>query len=242
MNILLTNDDGIECEGLLKLAEALRGRGENTVYVLAPEGNRSGVSHSISLRGPIRIKDYAEDTWTCSGTPADCVMVALLGGLPVIPDLVVSGINAGPNLGTDIIYSGTAAAARQAALHRIPAIALSLAHFGGAFFWDPAVAFVLEGLPDMITLWAEDTFLNVNIPNTPQMSLGTAITYPSRRRYDDRLAVFAAPDGHRYFFIEGGAIATEEEPGSDWEAVSRNQVSISPVFIHPVAGQDMGKG
>jgi 5'-nucleotidase len=169
-------------------------------------------------------------------------MVALLGGLPLIPDLVVAGINAGPNLGTDIIYSGTAAAARQAALHHIPAIALSLVHLGGAFFWDPAVAFVLEGLEDMMALWTRDTFLNVNIPNSSQLSLDTAITHPSRRQYNDRLAVFEAPDGHRYFFIEGGSIVTEGEPGSDWEAVSRNQVSISPVFIHPVTGQDRAKG
>jgi 5'-nucleotidase len=138
-------------------------------------------------------------------------MVALLGGLPLVPDLVISGINAGPNLGTDIIYSGTAAAARQAALHHIPAIALSLAHLGGEFFWDPAVAFVLDGLPDLIKLWTEDTFLNVNIPNIPRMSPDTASTHPSRRRYNDRLAVFAAPDGHRYFFIEGGDIVTEGE-------------------------------
>jgi 5'-nucleotidase len=167
-------------------------------------------------------------------------MVALLGGLPVAPDLVVSGINAGPNLGTDIIYSGTAAAARQAALHHIPAIALSLAHLGGSFFWDPSVAFVLEGLPDMIALWREDIFLNVNIPNSPRAPLEPVITHPSRRRYDDRLAVFTAPDGHRYFFIDGGDIITEEDPGSDWEAISRNQVSISPVFIHPVADRYKG--
>ncbi|QQO08002.1 5'/3'-nucleotidase SurE [Breznakiella homolactica] len=241
MKIVLTNDDGIDCAGLIKLAEALEARGGHEIYICAPESNRSGVSHSLSLRGPVRIDRRSSSVWTCSGTPADCVMVATLGGLPFVPDLIVSGINAGPNVGTDIIYSGTAAAARQAALHDIPGIALSLCA-GGDFHWDMAAEFCAGHLDDFFDLWVEDTFINVNIPNSPSGPLGIEVTYPSRRRYNDTLAVFNAPDKKAYYFVETGTIDTEPEEGSDWDAVKRNMASVSPVFIHPVVRRDICGG
>jgi 5'-nucleotidase len=125
MDILLTNDDGILCKGILKLAEALRSRNEHTVRVLAPDSNRSGVSHGLTILGsPVKLLELEKDTWSCSGTPVDCVLAGVLGGLPDMkPDLVISGINQGANLGTDITYSGTAAAARPAAQMGVPAIA-----------------------------------------------------------------------------------------------------------------------
>jgi 5'-nucleotidase len=247
MNILLTNDDGIGCEGLLLLAETLRAAPRNpghAVFVLAPDGERSGVSQSITLNGnAIRLRDRGNNVWTCSGTPADCVMVAVLGGLApegfVKPDLVVSGINAGANLGTDLIYSGTAAAARQAALHGIPAIAFSLVieeaeRSGGPICWEAAAAFAGDHLEELASLWKEDTFINVNIPNSPDFPQVPEITFPCRRRYGDAVVGFDAPDGSRYCFIAGGSISTEEEPGSDGDAIFRNRVSVSPVYIHPV--------
>lgn len=240
MNILLTNDDGIDCEGIIALASALRKRGGHGVYVLAPDGNRSGVSHSITLRGPIRIVLRSDDTWACSGTPADCAIVAALGGLPFKPDLVVSGINVGPNVGTDLVYSGTAAAARQAALHGIPAVALSLAAYGPPFHWDMAASFAAERLEDFASLWVEDVFINVNIPNEAAGPKGILRAFPSRRLYRDTLAVFDAPDGHEYCFIDGGGgIDTEVESGSDWDAVLRGYAALSPVFIHPVVRRDV---
>jgi 5'-nucleotidase len=165
-----------------------------------------------------------------------------LGGLPVKPDLVVSGINAGANLGTDLVYSGTAAAARQAALNGIPAIALSLVIEGGPVYWERAVAFSRDHLGELVSLWKEDTFVNVNIPNSPDFSGVLEITFPSRRRYGDAIAGFDAPDGSRYCFIQGGSVSTEDEPGSDGDAVSRNRVSVSPVFIHPVVRGDLCAG
>ncbi|MDR0730727.1 MAG: hypothetical protein LBF63_03595 [Treponema sp.] len=116
MNILLTNDDGCESPGILLLASALRENGHRAA-VLAPDRDRSGVSHSISfLDGPLILKSRGEDTWSCSGLPVDCVVTAMLGAIPYKPDLILSGINRGANLGTDLLYSGTAAAARQGSL------------------------------------------------------------------------------------------------------------------------------
>jgi 5'-nucleotidase len=165
-------------------------------------------------------------------------MVAAFGGLPVKPDLVLSGINVGSNLGTDLIYSGTAAAARQAGLLGIPGIALSLTGFGDPYYWDPAIACTLDNLDRWISLWKDDIFINVNFPNTPGAPGEPVITYPSRRHYHDTMSFFHAPDGYQYCFVEGGDLFTEDEQGSDWDAVSRNLVSVSPVFLHPVVRED----
>ncbi|MFP3089078.1 5'/3'-nucleotidase SurE [Treponema sp. TIM-1] len=240
MNILLTNDDGIGCEGLQRLAEGLRRGTGHKIYVLAPDSDRSGVSNSISLNQSIRIKAQGPGTWVCTGTPADCVMAASLGCLPIKPELLISGINAGPNLGTDIVYSGTAAAARQGALHHIPSIALSLAGLTPPLYWDGAVSFAVAQLDALIELWEEDIFINVNIPNTPQGPDGMAITFPTRRHYQDKLVSFDAPDGYTYCFINSGFIENENDPGSDWEVVSRNLVSVSPVYLYPVVLGDRG--
>ena len=239
MRILLTNDDGIDCEGLSALSSALERRGGHEIYTLAPDGNRSGVSHSITLRGPIRLIQRGERAWACSGTPADCAIVAALGGLPFKPDLVVSGINVGPNIGTDLVYSGTAAAARQAALHGIPAVALSLAAYEAPYCWESAARFAAERIDEFFSMWVSDIFVNVNIPNGEEGPKGIVRAFPSRRRYNDTLAVFRAPDGNEYCFIDGGRIDTEPESGSDWDAILRGYAAVSPVFIHPVVRRDV---
>jgi 5'-nucleotidase len=168
-------------------------------------------------------------------------MMALLGILPVKPDLVVSGINKGANIGTDIVYSGTAAAARQGSLYDLPAIALSLAG-EGTFYWEPAVSFVVDHLEAWIASWKADTFINVNIPNTPGGPEGIRTTFPSLRIYHDGVSVFDAPDGRKYGFISAGPVWAEPEKGSDEDAVSRNYVSVSPVFVHPVVSRDLCPG
>lgn len=239
MKIVLTNDDGIQCEGILKLAEGLKSLRKHEICILAPDSNRSGFSHSLSLFSPVKITRLSDDTWTCSGTPADCSIIAALDGLSFLPDLIISGINAGANLGTDIICSGTAAAARQAVLNDIPAIALSLDGHGGPFFWDMAVDFTLNHLDEFIGMCAPDVFINVNIPNIPQGPQEMMITFPSRRRYRDTLVMFRAPYDQMYSFFEGGKVETEAEEGSDWDAVSKNCVSVSPVFVHPVVMRDL---
>jgi 5'-nucleotidase len=237
MNILLTNDDGIESEGILLLAQALRDTGGRRVFVIAPDRDRSGVSHCISfLREPLRLKARAADTWVCSGNPADCVIAGMLGALPAKPDLILSGINRGANLGTDLIYSGTAAAARQGSLFSVPSIALSLVESpqGGEYHWNMAVSFVVKKLTELMALWEPDTFLNINIPNSPEGPAGTSLAFPCRRQYGDGLSIMDAPNGDRYCFALAGKEISQGEPGSDRDTVSRNLVSLSPVLVHPV--------
>jgi len=238
MNILLTNDDGIRAEGLQKLAEVLRFRLKHRVYVIAPEINRSGISHALSiLNGPVRLSRIGEDTWSCSGYPADCVIVALMGELPQKPDLVISGINQGENLGTDIIYSGTAAAARQASIKGIPSIALSLAGRNN-YCWDMATSWSADHLEELIALWKEDTFINVNIPNCPEGPNGMAMTWPAKRIYNDSLKTVDSQDLFRWCFLEGDADLTPKETGSDCDTVFRGFVSVSCVYNYPVLKKD----
>jgi 5'-nucleotidase len=241
MTIFLTNDDGIDSPGLLLLAEALREEGHRAV-VLAPQQNRSGVSHCISfLNGPLRLKKHGEDTWSCSGYPVDCVVTSLLGGLPGfsdLPDMVLSGINRGANIGTDITYSGTAAAARQAGFFDVPSIALSLIE-GETYHWDMAVSWVTENLSELRALWRQDTFLNINIPNNSEGPSGLVHTFPSLRLYRDTVFHYEGPDKRHYCFYRSGETETLPEDGSDWDAVARNLVSASSVLIHPaVVGAD----
>jgi 5'-nucleotidase len=261
MRILLTNDDGFRSPGILLLAAALREAGHR-VFVVAPDRDRSGISHSISfINGPCKLTEVEQDTWVCEGDPADCIAVSLLGGVPELcletgpetppdaspPDLVISGINRGANLGTDIIYSGTAAAARQGALAGIPSLALSLVE-GAVWNWDMAVIFVMENLEEMAAGWKSDSFINVNIPNQHDFPSGMIHTFPSLRYYNDRIDVYHAPDGCRYCFIrageispfrgaplsKGGAVPQGIGEKSDWEAVEKNFASLSRIYVHPV--------
>ena len=241
MNLLLTNDDGIDSGGLAVLAKALRSRGDR-VFVIAPDANRSGISNAITiLNNPVKIKAVGEDTLSCSGTPADCVIAALMGVLPFKPDMVLSGINQGPNLSTDIIYSGTAGAARQGSLFGIPSIALSLADRSG-FFWDMAAAWAASHLPELAALWREDTFVNVNIPNSPSGPEGMLMTWPGIKRYNDSLSIRTAPDGSLDCSLLAGEESAEYESGSDIDAVSRNLASVSYIYIYPAVRKDLCPG
>jgi 5'-nucleotidase len=234
MNILLTNDDGIDSPGLLLLAEALRNRGKDRVLVLAPDRDRSGVSDSISfLKDPLRVHPRGPDTWSCSGTPADCVILSFLGGLTEKPDMVISGINRGGNLGNDLVYSGTVAAARQAGIQGTPAIALSLAG-RKEFFWDMAVSFFLARFDEFAGQWKKGTFVNINIPNTAEGPAGTAPAFPSKRFYHDRVKDFLASNGDRWYFIDLGDGDTVYEAGSDRDRIAHNLASVSVVHAYPV--------
>ncbi|GAB4370986.1 MAG: 5'/3'-nucleotidase SurE [Spirochaetales bacterium] len=235
MNILLTNDDGIKSPGLWSLKNILDPH--HQVFVVAPDGERSGTSHRITLKGPIQLKQIEEGTFSCSGSPADCVIVGLLSGKVPTPDIVVSGINIGPNLGTDLIYSGTAAAARQAVLMGKPAVALSLNSFQEPFLFDSLSSFLRDNIELILRLWDRNHFLNINAPNQGVYK-GVRITHPCRRIYHDKLVEFQAPDHHLYFFIEGMEVETLSGNGSDWEAVREGYLSISPIFIHPVTEKE----
>jgi 5'-nucleotidase len=160
-------------------------------------------------------------------------MIALLGLVPRRIDLVISGINHGPNLGTDILYSGTAAGARQGALMGVPSVALSINAYRPPFDFAGGAEFAARNLDNFRTLGTDDHFLNVNFPVTGTRDAETIITYPSRRIYRMELHTYDAPDGDTYCFIEGALPDARPEDGSDSMVVSQGRISISPIHAHP---------
>ena len=231
MKILLTNDDGIESPGLQELKRALGE--EHEVWVIAPDGNRSGSSHSITLHAPIRIKRLSERDYSSGGSPADCILIACMGFLPARIDMIIAGINLGPNLGTDIVYSGTAAAARQAAFMGVPALACSLNAFRAPFHLKYPIEFISKNLKLFCALWARDHFLNINFPHNTTKASSPRVTFPTRRIYKDELVRFKAPNGDQYCFIGGPIPESEMEEGSDFRTIQSGNISLSPIFIHP---------
>ena len=234
MNILMTNDDGIDSEGIQKLAGILRSGGKHKVFMIAPHINRSGISNAIALiNEPVKLSAAGENTWSCSGYPADCIIIALKGFLSEKPDLVISGINRGPNLGTDVIYSGTASAARQASLAGVPAIALSLAG-KNPYYWDTAAAWSSDHLEELLAYWKEGSFLNVNIPNGPGYPEGVATASLAIKDYQDYITIIDTPDGKQWCFMDGGEEIVVSDTGSDFFIVSRNYVSVSSINNYPM--------
>jgi 5'-nucleotidase len=236
MNILATNDDGIRCDGIICLVEGLRAQGHH-VLVIVPDRDRSGSSHSITFDASLPLVQLSDDMYTYGGTPVDCVLAALVsGGFDYQPDIIVSGINAGPNLGTDILYSGTAAAARQGSLYGIPSIAFSVDgappyHFAEAACWS------VSHLDELLRYRRKDAFINVNYPNTCTYS-DYALTYPALRIYQDSIKMKKNADGTQYYSLNDSGIPVKQgEKGadgiSDWDAVLNNKVSVSIVYSYP---------
>jgi 5'-nucleotidase len=226
--ILVTNDDGVRAEGIKALATSLQGLG--SVVVVAPELEQSASSHSITLDNPLRIKKYASDRFSVTGTPTDCVLLAIHRILGRKPDILVSGINHGPNMGEDVIYSGTVAAAIEGYILGIPSIAISVAS------WDPvpfdAAAESVRSLPERIldmqgrrqNLW------NVNIPPSVGKEVkGTVITKLGSRVYNDVIVEKKDPRGKDYFWIGGGEPGWNAEPETDFAAVSAGYISVTPL-------------
>jgi len=233
--ILVTNDDGVHAPGLLALKRALDAVGE--VIVFAPDHNWSAAGHSKTMHKPLRVNKVtlADGTpaLTSTGAPSDCVGLAMLGMVDPPPDLVVSGINQGPNLGHDITYSGTVAAAMEAVVSGLPAIAVSLDSFDAAQDFAPAARFAArlarkvlkEGLP-------ANTFLNVNVPPVPQEKLrGVVLTRLGRRLYHDVLICRQDPRGHDYYWIGGGPPSGIVEDGTDIGAIANGYISITPICM-----------
>jgi len=231
VRLLVVNDDGIEADGLLTLARVLAKA--HDVWIVAPESERSGASNAITLKDSIRVRKVGERTYRCRGTPADCVLVALLGLVPGAVDLVLSGINHGPNLGTDVLYSGTAGGARQAALMGRAGVALSVNAYAPPFDFPCAAEFTARNLETFRALADEDHFVNVNFPTTDCGSAKPMITFPSRRIYRNELSTYTAPNRDLFCFIGGPLPDAHLEEGSDCDAVNRGFISITPVHVHP---------
>jgi 5'-nucleotidase len=232
LRILLTNDDGIESAGLEAMRAALDP--EHEVWILAPDGERSAMSHYITVRDPIRCQQLGDRVYATSGSPADCVIVGLLGAVPEKPDIVVSGINIGPNLGTDIIYSGTVAAARQAAFMGVPGIAVSINTYVPPYHLGPLSGFVARNLALLQSLWNPRHLININGPNVDTDDVAVEITRPSWRIYHDQVEEFRSPRGDMYYFLTGHPVDSQMEEGSDWTAVAEGRISVSPVYLNPV--------
>ncbi len=244
--ILLTNDDGIEAPGLRALLQAVKPLARPTI--LAPDHNWSAAGHTKTMHKPLRVMPYSFDcrgepqspdgieAYTTTGTPSDCVALALLGILPEKPDLVVSGINQGANVGHDLTYSGTVAAAMEAVIFGLPAVAVSLDSYESDDFAFAAqvaariVGQVMEhGLPPGV-------FLNVNIPCCPPAQIaGVAITRLGRRVYRDLLIERQDPRGQPYYWIGGEPPGGHLDEGTDIWAVAHRYISITPVHLDMTA-------
>jgi 5'-nucleotidase len=236
MYILLSNDDGVQSPGLLALRQALAPLGE--VAVVAPERNWSAGSHSRTLFAPLRATPTTladgSPALACDGTPADCVALAVLGLLERRPDLVVSGINLGPNLGHDVLYSGTVAAAMEGLILGIPSIAVSLmggykptADFSAAADWTARIAAlaVEHRLPN-------DVLLNINVPEGPLAAIGGAqVTRLGHRIYRNELVVRHDPRGRPYYWLGGESPEGRPDEGTDLGAIAGGQVSITPLHF-----------
>lgn len=233
--ILVSNDDGWMAEGIQRVATALEALGE--VWIVAPERERSATSHAITLHKPLRVHKLGERRFWCSGSPTDAVYVGINHLLPRKPDLMISGINHGANLGDDVSYSGTVGAATEATLLEVPAIAVSMTgltdappRFDGAIHITLMLArHVLErGLPD-------HTLLNVNVPDGYDPARGLRATRLGRRHYGRVVEERRDPRGRRYFWIGGTKPVFIDTPGSDVNAAEEAVASVTPIVVDTTA-------
>jgi 5'-nucleotidase len=234
MRILLTNDDGVDSAGLFALKQALSRK--HKVDIIAPDRNWSITGHSRIMDKPLRVREFSlrdgSTAFTTDGTPADCVALASLGFLPERPELVISGINHGSNMGDDITYSGTVAAAMEGIICGFPSIAVSMSPDPqwpvdvGAEFIERLVDQIVErGLSD-------DTLLNVNVPNVEHdLIKGVLITRLGKRTYKDELVTRVDPRGNTYYWIGGMHIEDRLDEGTDVAAIRSGYVSVTPIHL-----------
>jgi len=235
-HILLTNDDGYQAQGLQALAKELASFA--TLSIVAPSKEQSGTAQSLTLRQPIVCNQIAEREWAIEGTPADCVIVALHKLLPEKPDLLISGINHGANLGENVYYSGTLGAAREGALHHIPSLAMSLCSkkAGAGFASSARIAraaaemVLKEGLPDQV-------LLNVNVPEP--WSGEVKFTRQSKKITRNQLTEGKDPRGRSYFWLYEQKIDQNVEPDTDYAAIFAGAVSITPLHLDPTHDESL---
>lgn len=228
MRILVSNDDGYFAPGITLLAEALRQLGE--VTVVAPERDRSGASNSLTLDRPLTVRKAPNGFYSVNGTPTDCVHIAVTGLLDFTPDVIVSGINLGANMGDDTIYSGTVAAAVEGYLLGIPSIALSLTSKVGEHF-QSAIAIALQMVERLRRApFGEPVLLNVNIPDVEPAGLGgIEVTRLGKRHKAEPVVKMKTPRGETAYWIGPAGGAADAGPGTDFHAVENRRVSVTPL-------------
>jgi 5'-nucleotidase len=230
VKILLSNDDGYQSEGLATLALALSDLAELTI--VAPDRNQSGASHSLTLETPLRVSRTREGIYYVNGTPTDCVHLAITGLLEEEPDMVIAGINHGANLGDDVLYSGTVAAAVEGRFLGLPAIAVSLAgqklqHFDTA---GQAIRILLQKL-EADPLPA-DTILNVNVPDIPFAEVrGFEATRLGYRHRSEPVVESLDPKGRPVFWVGAAGAGQDAGPGTDFHAIEHQRISVTPLHI-----------
>jgi 5'-nucleotidase len=231
MKILVTNDDGINAPGIKILAQSLEPFAD--VAIVAPDRERSAIGHALTLHHPLRAIRQGKNIFAIDGTPTDCVNLGIHTLLPFKPDLVISGINHGSNLGDDVTYSGTVSAAMEATLMGIPAFAVSLVTNGGGTNFSAAGCFAAKlaaiimknGLPT-------DTFLNINVPDLPaDQLLRPIITRQGKRQYEGMIINKVDPRGRDYYWIGTSDVIFHDIEGTDYYAVSRGHISITPLHL-----------
>jgi len=230
VNILLTNDDGIQAPALRVLGDELSALGQVTIVV--PDRDQSATSHSLTLHRPLRIHRHGDGAVSIDGTPTDCVLIAFHGLLDTRPDLVVSGINHGPNMGEDVFYSGTVAAAIEGSMQGVPAIAASLVTREPADFVEPArfIRRLVEALAGRGL--AGHPVLNVNLPHRPWSEVqGVRLTRLGTRVYSDTLIEKVDPRGRAYYWIGGQDPVWESHEGTDFHAVEHGHISVTPLSL-----------
>ena len=229
--ILCTNDDGIHAPGLDILVEVARQLGD--VTVVAPDRQQSATSHSLTVHRPLRVTRTDPSSHVIDGTPTDCVLIAVNSLMPSPPDFVFSGVNHGPNMGEDVLYSGTVAAAMEGTILGIPSVAVSFAsraedRLAG---YGPSLTGILRSLvgrPD----FPDETFFNINLPDIPADELkGVRITTLGRRVYSDSLTRREDPSGREYFWIGGGVSSWSGRDDSDFRAVRAGYASLTPLHL-----------
>jgi len=234
LNILVSNDDGILAQGLAVLAEVSRTLGP--VTIVAPDREQSGASHSLTLARPLRAERHPDGSYQVDGTPTDCVLLALGVLLPERPDFVFSGINHGPNMGEDVLYSGTVAAAMEGLSLGIPGVAVSFAgnriereaHLHSTRPW---LERLLSGIAN-VKEFPRETLLNVNIPPIPGASIrGIRVTTLGRRVFSDSLSETRDPWNRKMYWIGGGQTSWSGREDSDFRAVQEGYISVTPLHV-----------
>ena len=236
MLVLCTNDDGIRARGLACLERAARPFA--TVFVVAPDREQSATSHSLTLHHPLRPVQLAEGRWQVDGTPTDCVMLAIEQLMPTRPDFVLSGINHGPNMGEDVLYSGTVAAAMEGLSLGVPSIAVSFAGRETLGAKESLLEEMVEPLSALLThitslpAFPKHTLFNVNVPGVPASQIkGVRLTKLGRRTFSDSIAKMKDPWGRPIYWIGGGSVSWAAEEGTDVNAVQEGYISVTPLHL-----------
>lgn len=241
-HILLTNDDGIHAEGIQRMGQALSECNEKyKLTVIAPERERSAIGHAITMHKPLRVAEVrflhkpAIKGWSVNGTPSDCVKLAVEAMLEDKPDMVISGINRGSNLGTDVLYSGTVSAAVEGLLLGIPSVAVSLTGNGDSRSFEYAARLVTNMVPQLFKGGLEaSTLININIPVNIDEIKGVRVTKLGTRRYQNAFEKRTDPRGSHYYWLAGELIKDDPEDNdnnNDTKAVQENYISITPIHF-----------